>query len=198
MRDADAYLTQLQALLPPGRAWPRDPDSTLGRVLGLFADALARADARGGDLVSESDPRASAELLPEWEAMFGLPDICAPATARDTLAERRALLEERVTAIGGATPQYLIDLAASLGFAIAITEIRPTVCGAAVCGDELIPGDQIFTFEVHAPVTSVIEAECGNLECGDPLGDIATEASLECAIRRAAPAHTVPWFIYDL
>lgn len=198
MRDADAYLTQLQALLPPGPAWSREPDATLTAVLGIFADGLARADARADSLVRESDPRDAIELLEEWEAMFGLPDACSPPEAYDTLAERRAALAQRVTAIGGVAPQYLIDLAVAQGFEITITEIRPTVCGIAECGDELIPGEAIFTFEINAPATSVIDAECGNTECGEPLGSAVENTALECLVRRVAPAHTTPYFMYGV
>jgi uncharacterized protein YmfQ (DUF2313 family) len=196
MRDSDAYLTQLQALLPPGRAWSRDPDAALTAVIGISADGLARADARAGSLIRESDPRDAIELLEQWEGMFGLPDSCAPPEAYDTLAERRAALAQRVTAIGGVTPQYLIDLAAAMGFAITITEIRPTVCGVAQCGDELIPAEAIFGFEINAPATSVIDAECGNTECGEPLGSAVENTALECLVRRVAPAHTTPYFNY--
>ena len=196
MRDSAAYLTQLQALLPPGRAWPREPDAALTAVIGIFADGLARADARAGSLVRESDPRDAVELLEEWEAMFGLPDSCSPAEAWDTLAERRAMLVQRVTAQGGATVQYLIDLAASMGFAIAITEIKPSVFGVSDFGAGFAGADAIFAFEVNAAALAVFDAEFGNTVFGEAFGDIAENASLECLIERVRPAHTQPYFVY--
>ena len=33
----DAYLAQLQALLPPGAAWPRDPELVLTEFLAALA-----------------------------------------------------------------------------------------------------------------------------------------------------------------
>ena len=39
---SDDYLRVLQALLPPGAAWPRDPDATLTKVLAAWADDLAQ------------------------------------------------------------------------------------------------------------------------------------------------------------
>ena len=48
MRNSDAYLAQLQALLPPGRAWPREPDAVLTKLLHAFADALAPMPAGDG------------------------------------------------------------------------------------------------------------------------------------------------------
>jgi uncharacterized protein YmfQ (DUF2313 family) len=74
----DAYLAQLAALLPTGPALPREPDSVLMRLLGMPAAELAAVQARVDALLAEADPRITAELLPEWEAAFGLPDDCSP------------------------------------------------------------------------------------------------------------------------
>lgn len=195
-RSSEDYLSQLQALLPPGAAWTRDPDATLTHLLSAFADELARVDGRAGDLVRETDPRDALELLEDWLRAFGLPDDCTPADAFDTLAEQRAALVARVTATGGATAQYLIDIAAELGFEITITEVKPGLFGEADFGAEFIPGDAIFTFEVNAPATSIVEPEFGNSVFGEPFGEVAENTALECVIRRAAPAHTIPYFIY--
>jgi uncharacterized protein YmfQ (DUF2313 family) len=75
----DDYLAQLASLLPEGPALPREPDSRLMRLLRMPAAELAAVDARGDVLLAEADPRVTAELLPEWEAAFGLPDSCSPA-----------------------------------------------------------------------------------------------------------------------
>lgn len=198
MRNAEDYRAHLQALLPTGQAWPRDVDSVLARLLHALAGELARVDDRAADLAREADPRAAFELLVEWESAFGLPDDCTSADARDTLAERRTALEERVTAIGGVTPQYLIDLAAALGFAVTITEIRPSIFGRDDFGSEFIPEDAIFTFEVMGEATTVVEAVFGNATFGEPFGGFAENAALECAIRRAAPAHAIPYFNYGV
>lgn len=40
------YLRQLQALLPPGPAWPKDDDATLTRMLAALAAELSRVDGR--------------------------------------------------------------------------------------------------------------------------------------------------------
>ena len=74
----DAYLDQLAALLPTGPALPRDPASRFMGLLGMPAAELAAVDARVAALLAEADPRATAELLPEWEEAFGLPDDCSP------------------------------------------------------------------------------------------------------------------------
>lgn len=74
--DAEAYLRQFQAALPVGAAWPRAADATLTQLLAALAGEFARADARSENLVDESDPRGTVELLIDWERAYGLPAPC--------------------------------------------------------------------------------------------------------------------------
>ena len=74
----DDYLAQLVALLPTGPAIPREPGGVLLRLLEAPAAELARVDLRGAALLDEADPRATAELLTDWQHAFGLPDACSP------------------------------------------------------------------------------------------------------------------------
>jgi uncharacterized protein YmfQ (DUF2313 family) len=76
LTDTD-YLRQLQALLPPGPAWPKNDDATLTRLFGALASELARVDGRAWQLLEEADPRTTAELFLDWERVAGLPDACA-------------------------------------------------------------------------------------------------------------------------
>ena len=63
------YLSQLLALQPPGAALPREPESIWVRLLAALADGFERVDARSNDLVRESDPRSSIELITDWERL---------------------------------------------------------------------------------------------------------------------------------
>src|SRR5579871_876647 len=119
MPDAQAYADQLQQLAPPGRAFPRDRDSSFGRFCLGWGDEFGRADARGADLIEEAFPDTTDELLPDWERVAGLPDPAIPAPV--TLGDRRAALIHRLTANGDPSPQSFIDLVAALGFAATIT-----------------------------------------------------------------------------
>lgn len=69
---AAAYARMLKMLLPPSKAWRLDPGSTLSAVFLASGDELARVDARGFDLLTESDPRTADELLPDFERVLGL------------------------------------------------------------------------------------------------------------------------------
>ncbi len=186
------YLSQLQKLLPRGPAWPTEDEAALTKLLHAFADELARVDARAEDLVEEADPRTTAELLSDWERAFGLPDPCA--STPDTTSERLAALVAKVTNVSGQSPRFYIDLAASLGYTITITEFKPFVAGGEA-GDELTNGDWIFAWQANAPETSITAFVAGDGTAGDPLRDWGNDL-LECALTRLKPAHTNVLFAY--
>ena len=68
-----SYREQFFALQPPGQALPTAPDSVWGRLLDGLSLEYDRVEIRSGELVRESDPRQSVELLPDWERVCGLP-----------------------------------------------------------------------------------------------------------------------------
>jgi len=193
---ATDYLAQLQALLPQGPAWPRDADAELTRLLAAWADEMARIDARAADLVEEADPRTTAELLADWERVAGLPDACVEALAgAQTTAQRRAALVGKLTTIGGQSAAYYIALAASLGYAITVTEFRPFRAGQSCAGDALTNDEWIFAWQVNAPETTIVDFAAGRSCAGDPLRAWGNEL-LECVITRLKPAHTHVLFAY--
>lgn len=94
-----SYREQFFALQPPGQALPTDPDSVWGRLLDGLAREYGRTESRSSALVRESDPRQSAELLPDWERVCGLPGDCAIAWD-STLQARRAAVVAQLTGAG--------------------------------------------------------------------------------------------------
>ncbi len=191
---ADDYLEQLQALLPPGDAWTREPDANLTRLLLALAQSLARADARAADLIEEADWRTTSELLPDWERVAGLPDLCVDDQFQ-TVAERRRWLVSRMTMRGGQSKAFFISLAAGLGYSITIEECRPFICGLSACGDPLGQDDQWSTWIVHMAAIPIQPFETGASCCGEPLGNWVT-GLLECLFKRLKPAHTTCLFSY--
>lgn len=85
----EEFARMLVRLFPPGD-FRRDPDSGNYRLMHAFGDGLSAAHQREIDLLNESDPRTTSELLPEWEAQYGLTD----STGTDD--ERRARLQTRI------------------------------------------------------------------------------------------------------
>ncbi len=201
-RDDIAYREQLGALLPRGRAWPRDEGSTLMRLLHAEADELARIDARAADLFEEVDVRTALELLGDWERVAGLPDACVPAP--DSIAERQAAVLARLTSVGGQTRAYYIELAASIGYAVTIDEFRPARMGMRM-GDRLRGEAWAYAWRVNVQPpaidtgsgVSVRYFRMGQSRMGERLRGFGS-LDLECLINRAKPAHSIVIFAYDI
>lgn len=133
------YLHQLQALLPVGPAWTREPGAVLTGLLDGQAVELARAHNRLVDLVDEGDPQTTVELLEDWERVVGLPDCCIGIAS--TIEARRALVLGRLTARGGQSAAYYQAICAAAGWEIAVADYRHFVADEAEAGDMVLDGD---------------------------------------------------------
>lgn len=193
MADAQTYQELLLGLLPSGSIWPRDPDTTLGQLMGALAEELARTDSRLWDLIDEADPRTTFELLSEWETLCGLPEECDYSGT--TLIERRAAVHQKLTALGGQSPAYFISIAERLGYEVEITEHRPALAGVCTAGQPCNGEEWAHAWQVGAPETTVFPAKAGGCQAGDRVRTWGNE-KLECAISAKKPAHTVVLFAY--
>lgn len=193
MSNAD-YLSQLQALLPQGPAWPREPAALLTRLLDAFADEFARLDARADQLIDEADPRTTYELLADWERVTGLPGTCALLAGIDfTVEQRRAALVTKLTERGGQSRAYFIAMAARLGFTVTITEFSEWTFDS----DDDTPfygWEWNFAWQVNAPLNTVGEWTFDS-DDDTPFAWWGNEL-LECALTEDKPAHTVALFAY--
>ena len=201
-RDGTAYAAQLRQLLPSGAAWDFAPDGVFAGLLGGLAEEFARIDGRALDLIEEADPRTALELLPDWERVAALPDTCTGAP--DNVGERQAALHQKLTRVGAQNAAAYAELAARVGYQIDIEEHRPLRTGFRVgarCNDVLWH----FTWTVHVrPFEGFLEEStflavfrAGSGRAGDRLRGFGA-LDIECLIRRAAPAHTVVLFAYDI
>lgn len=189
-----AWLSTLQALLPPGRALTLEPGAVLTRVLEAMAARLLAAELAMVDLLKQMDPRAATDLLPDWERLLGLPDECAPAGQQ--LADRQLAAYGRLTELGGQSPAYFIDLASRNGEpGCTITEFRPANCGSD-CNDALKSPDDAYTWRVNIPrpALSARWANCGS-NCNNAL-QMYTPSAIECFFNERKPAHTQVVFAY--
>lgn len=188
------YLRQLQALLPPGPAWPRGDESIVGGLLAALAAELARIDGRAGQLLEEADPRATAELFLDWERVAGLPDACVLAfDGEQAIAQRRTALIGKLTTVGGQSPDYYIGLAAAIGYAVTITEFAEHSVNDDV-EHPLYGAAWNFAWQVNAALNSITEITVDDT-VEDPLAAWGN-ALLECVINRLKPAHTTVLFSY--
>ena len=208
----DMYAAMLQKLLPWGIAWPRHPRKNLSKLLLALAHELACLHARALDLIREADPRTTLEMLPDWERALGLPSICTGPLP--TVDERRLAVVTRLTEVGGQSPQYFIDLAASMGFDVDVIEYGPFQVGQSEVGDALTNGqkpfqvgishvgealtnnvDWLFTWAILSDDLTTRDFKVGVGTAGDPLRTWGN-SMLECVLGNASPAHTLLLFLY--
>ena len=191
MASQSEYTRQLQALLPPGRAWPREPTAQLTPLLGAWADEMARLDARALQLLEEADPRTALELLGDWERVLGLPDECTAAAT--TIPARQIAAYQKLAALGGQTPAFYVALAASIGYTVEILEFDPGVDA----GDfDTSGGRWRYVFTVHVlDIVDYSVFRAGRSGAGDRLIE-GGALDLECVINRVKPAHTLALFTY--
>ena len=193
---ADQYLAQLQALLPSGAAWTREPDADLTNAMLAIATELARIDARLDDLVNEGDVRTATELMTDWERVLGLPDDCMANTVLN-LAQRRLLAHQRLVEEGGQSAAYYIGLAELLGEpGCTVSEFRPMNCNDPCTYSLGSQGDRFYwNFNIpHAP-ENLAPFNC-NDDCNDAM-QTYTPSLAECPIRERKPAHTQVLFTYS-
>lgn len=165
-------------LLPRGDVWPRDLARIPAKFFSAIADLFAHFHFDTTNIVDvELNPGTTSQLLSQWEAEFGLPDPCVPQP--QTIEQRRTALIAKITELGGLSRQHYIALAASLGFAITITEFRPITC-LDRCIDPIIGVPWRFLWQVNAPATTVSVLTCLG-DCVSPLRSWGN-APLECLI----------------
>ncbi len=187
------FLAAMQALLPRGRVWPRDPDTVQTKVLSGLAPSYERQTARANYLLVDAFPSTTYELLPEWESTLGLPDPCAGEAP--SVRARRAQVIARLTASGGASIPQLVAFAATLGYTVSITQFTQARAGMLKAGQPCCGYDWNFAWKITAPINTVVQAVAGSMAAGDPLAWWGNKV-LECEFRAVMPAHTVPIFAY--
>jgi uncharacterized protein YmfQ (DUF2313 family) len=135
----DDFIGAVEALLPPGPSFPRDPGSLQTRfysAIAFFFWQLHQDIIRFFD--QETDPNRTQDMLPEWQAAYGI-------TARGTEDEQRVQLAAVIADPGGFSGAHYLALATTLGITITVA-----ATGA-------------FTWTVHAPA-ALAAADRGALE----------------------------------
>ena len=204
------YVAALHALLPRGRAWSRDGDTTQTAVLTGLAEVYEDSNQDANDLLVQAFPATADEMLPEWEYTFGLPESTTayvPHTVEGTsteplllllptassLSERQRRVVAALTNTGGQSVAYFIALAAALGFTITITQftaynVRKPV-GVPIAGD-----GWAHTWRVNARAADAITYT--------PTADVVPATpnfgnpTLDAMMGAFKPAHTVVIMAY--
>jgi len=180
------YVHQLKVLLPVGPLWTSlKEDSVFKSLIESFAVEFQRIDTRSVVLCDELDPRTATEIFDEWWEFAGLPDPCVGEP--ETLAEKRAAVVAKLTNAGGQSRQFFIDLAASIGYTITITEYDGGATPALI--------DQ-FYWQVNAAAQADMIPFRVTSTVDNRLRYWPQNTALECLINRLKPAHTVVIFSY--
>jgi uncharacterized protein YmfQ (DUF2313 family) len=191
---ADDFASVIHALMPRGLAWPKDPTSVQGQVILGLAPTWQRHTAANNQLLVDAFPATAVELLPEWEETLGLPDPCAGPSP--TLQQRQAQVVARLTNSGGQSVPYYVNYAATLGYAVTVTEFAPFRCGQSRVGQPLGSQDWIFTWRINAPLNTVTYFTTGHSAVGQALATWGNTV-LECELMSIKPAHTYLNFGYS-
>jgi uncharacterized protein YmfQ (DUF2313 family) len=164
-------------------------------------------------LLREIDPFQTQELLPDWEAMLGLPGDCLGEIDLSDADRRRAIIQT-LNALGGASGLYFEQILLNAGYVVEVTPFfRPFLSGYARSGDALTNGETYFVsggaksgdrlynsgwthwWEVHSDDDIVTCFRSGQSRSGDRLCVFGNER-IECIIRKLKPAQTGVLFTY--
>lgn len=188
---ASDYAAAFQNLLPRGRAWPRDTDTVMSSVSKALALTYERSNASANQLLVETFPSTTFELLGEWESTLGLPSKYAYSAGTDE--DRQAQVVSALTDVGGQSAAYFIGLAGKLGLAITITQFRPYRVSDPV-NSPIYGLSYAHSWQVNAPGSVVYSYVTDDVDSA-----IASwsNAALLAVINAYRPAHTVVAFNYS-
>ncbi|RJX32344.1 MAG: DUF2313 domain-containing protein [Oxalobacter sp.] len=191
------YFAQAQALLPPGAAWPRRQDGVMAGLLRAMADFFFRAHHDAETVLKEIDPRTTTFLIDEFERMLALPEQCVTILeVEQTLEQRRGAAWSKLTAQGGASIPFFVEVARRSGYPdTTIETYRPLTCDGD-CDGALWSEVDRWTWQLNiAAAAAVRQADC-NSACDEPLATWGDEG-FECYINQNKPAETTAIFAYQ-
>lgn len=189
------YGRLLSQLLPPGAAWPQDPDSNLQALLRAFGQSFARAHNRADDLYREGDAGQAFETLERWEAALGLPDECSIQGSM-TVQERVAAVLAKLLGQGGQSRAHFLALAEALGYPDAnLTEYWARRHGRACMGEPYGDEDWEDAWQLNLPDSLVIERRHGRSAMGEPYR-VWGDSQLECVMHKRKPGGSILTLTY--
>lgn len=183
----------VRRLWPIGRIWSPDDAPVQRAVIQGSADEVDRIYDFLDSLHSESIPFLSDQLLWEWLQVYGLPSRCLNYTT-DPVALRNQLAKA-IPAGRNHNPQTFIDLAASFGITVAISNPQPTLSGWAQSGDPIGSEEGIYVWFITTDTVPGVSLECGYTESGTPIFEWGTERPIECLFNKMQHSHRR--FIYS-
>lgn len=204
----EKYSSTLKKLFPQGWAFRFFKDLNITKIIDSLSIEPDRLEARAYKLLDELDPNTTYEMLDNWERLLGIPDECTPDTELSVF-ERRLRILQKLTTGGGQSADFYKLIAGQLGYDVEVIEIinfRDFRAGIARAGDALTnttlpngetgPAGWAFTFLIKAPADLIRPFYAGQGSAGQRLV-IRENSTLECVIKKFAPAHTLVLFSYE-
>jgi len=179
----------LKRLLPPVSY--DAAGENLSREIEADGLALDAAFERAKVALQAIAPNAG-ELLEDWERNYGLPCDCL-STATLSRSRRLALLIAKINEGGTFTQQKAIEIAATIGYTITITENRVREY-AGRYGLEYADWQWNFVWDVTTTNNTITTRQYGD-EFGFGYREWGNEL-LECIMRSKAQSDTLVRFIY--
>lgn len=180
----------LAALLPTGFAWPRDPNSTLMRVVKARAEGLGQLHEFTRMTAAQWQPHQTVTRLAEWEESTGLPDACF-GTNQDEPTRRKLLLSKLRGPVleyadsSPASPGALEAICAWLGYQAVVRYNTPFRCGMRV-------GRRLGALDGKLWITVTIQStrfRVGVSRVGERLrSGTLNGGELACYLQRVVPA----------
>ena len=193
------YKDLTKKFFPTGWAWRGKKGGVFDQLLESIAGEPARVEDRIIHFIDEMDPNRTFELLETWERLLGIPDECTPANSNPSTYERRVRIIQKLSTGGGQSPAFYQLIASQFGYDANIIDVinyQPFRVGYARVGQPLSnTAAWAFTFTVQAPAALVRYFRTGQSSVGERLVLLENE-TLECVIRKFAPAHVTVLFSF--
>lgn len=138
------------------------------------------------------NPRTAGNMLADWERLL---DLDAKGRNRQ---QRVLAVMAKLNETGGLSITYFIQLAASVGYEVEITEPQPFRAGVNRAGDRIAPPEIIWVWWVNVKNgdNRISRFRAGLSAAGDRLTDFG-DAEIESIFRNLKPAHTDVRFTYE-
>lgn len=184
-----SYANMLLGLLPP-TSYNRTDTAVRNAcaVDGACFDEVQNAARRKLGVI---DPRTAGRYLKRWEELFNLDN-----TGKNGQQRIQAVIT-KINEIGGLSIPYFIQMAASIGYDINITEPQPFRAGTGRAGDRLARKDIIWVWWVNIKNADsrATRFRAGVSTAGDHLTDYG-DAIIENVLKDLKPAFTDIRFTY--
>ena len=182
-----AYREQLHALLPTGPAWSPDSGTVLDDLLDAIASQMSEVDRSVANLLNDIRPNTTFNLLPDWERVVGLPDICS--VLGSTITIRRASLLEKLVTKPTLNASEFERIGRVFGATITVEELDQARADAIV-GLDTSGGKWRFVWWIGIPLSADLRFLRMTSRVNERFATYTRNTELECRLENAAPAHT--------